>query len=646
MYVSQIYIQRFRIFEELYLTLNSGLNVIVGENNSGKSALIDAIRVTLDTKSSEWTRITETDFHDDADNFHITLKFSGITPDHARRFVEHLTYEKGEEGDKQLALYITLTAHRTEAIRRGRRIIRSDWRSGINGNGPSVEREVREYLAATYLKPLRDAEAELSSGRGSRLAQILSSSKHFKRDGESFKTLLEGLIAASIEAKKNDGLQNNKSDIDKYIKELTFNTDRFELSIEMLGSKEFENLDTLEKERAFQDILHRLSLVLDESQPTQGLGYNNILFMATELILLEQESDEFPLLLIEEPEAHLHPQLQMKLLKFIRDTKSPALQTIMTTHSPNLASKAPLESIILLSNGEAFPLKKTDTLLDDEDYVFLEKFLDITKSNLFFARSVLIVEGDAENILLPTIAKLIGKPLEDYGVSIVNVGNTAYTRYAKIFLRRDSLIEAEAPSIPVKVACLRDLDLWPERSDKVKYPKFGFKELKKKNEIYWLPRENEEGKKIGTAPQDKRDDLKSFDVLHNEKTQSITEPENIRVFVSDEWTFEYCLIRSGLGKEIYQILKTKADCDYSELSDDDEIRAIQIYRLIESNHRKTELAYLLSQKLIDVYSSSSLTNQLYKKLPEYIKSALEYVTDSTHPSRRAAQSPKLQTSGE
>ncbi len=169
------------------------------------------------------------------------------------------------------------------------------------------------------------------------------------------------------------------------------------------------------------------------------------------------------MLLIEEPEAHLHPQLQMKFLKALREdfgrSETPRLQSILTSHSPNLASKAPLASIIIMARGVAFPLKPAETELDDGDYEFLEKFLDVTKSNLFFARGVLIVEGDAENILLPTIAELLGKPLEDYGVSIVNVGSTAYARYAKIFQRKDA-----QRWIPIRVVCIRDLDLWPRRA--------------------------------------------------------------------------------------------------------------------------------------------------------------------------------------
>lgn len=579
MHISEIQIENFRLFSEFSLPLSPGLNVIVGENNSGKTALIDAIRFTLDTNSSEWIRISENDFHTGSVSFSIRLKFENITVDQAYVFVEHLTHEEIEGGGRKSVLYVNLNANLTDNIRRGNRFIRTEVRSGENAEGPTIEREIREYLSATYLKPLRNAEAELSAGRSSRLAQILSSSTKMREDA-NFVKLITDFIKASQDAKNNPGVSANRESINTHFENLTFEEDkeRFNLAVQILGSKDFAHMSKTEKDRAFQDILQRLSLVLDESKPLQGLGYNNILFMATELILLEQEVGQFPLLLIEEPEAHLHPQLQMKFLKFIREEysqrESPKLQTILSTHSPNLASKASIESLIVMKDGTAFPMEKKLTELNDDDYVFLEKFLDVTKANLFFAKAVLIVEGDAENILLPTIAELLGRPLENYGVSVVNVGNTAYARYAKIFLRTD--MDAEPDKwLPIPVVCLRDLDLWPPKAEKGISP-VGFKDRVPPNEqgqggnlAYWAD------------VTDRVEKVSSLEELGGQK---------VKVCVSEEWTFEYCLIRSGLAAEVYEALKGSQD-GFNALPVDAEERAITIYGKIENKSgAKTDVA--------------------------------------------------------
>jgi putative ATP-dependent endonuclease of OLD family len=351
--------------------------------------------------------------------------------------------------------------------------------------------------------------------------------------------------------------------------------------------------------------------------------------MATELILLEQEAGQFPLLLIEEPEAHIHPQLQMKFLKFIREEysggESPKLQTILSTHSPNLASKAPLESVILMKDGVAYPMRKGATSLDGADYTFLEKFLDVTKANLFFAKAVLIVEGDAENILLPTISELLGRPLENYGVSIVNVGNTAYARYAKIFLRADMDAKPEK-WLPIPVACLRDLDLWPEQADKEAFPNIGFKEVKDGNKPFWETRTNTAGEEYGTNPEDKKARLEKFIDEDNGEEQAEFVSQYVKVCVSEKWTFEYCLALSELSSLVYEALKGSNE-RFADLSVDAKEKAIQLYGMIEKKGgAKTDVAYKLSPILQREFGAVGRKEELKRKLPSYISDALEHVT--------------------
>src|ERR1035438_10516202 len=101
MFLSSIKLWNFRKFgrageidlkaPHLTLTFKNGLNVLIGENDSGKSAIIDAIRITLGTHSTEWSRITEDDFYQDKTRFRIELVFSDLSAPEGKNFVEWLT---------------------------------------------------------------------------------------------------------------------------------------------------------------------------------------------------------------------------------------------------------------------------------------------------------------------------------------------------------------------------------------------------------------------------------------------------------------------------------------------------------------------------------------------------------------------------
>ncbi|MET8205871.1 AAA family ATPase [Streptomyces sp. NPDC005373] len=520
MYLACLYAENFRIFgpasgqegdqdSRLRMDFGPATNVLVGENGSGKTAVIDAIRLCLQTTAGDYYRITADDFHirngHRADSFTLTCGFKDLTPQEQAVFLELLT----TEADGSSSLYVTVRAQLIDPLRSSR--VSLVTRTGPDGQGPTLDGTARELLKATYLRPLRDAEAELRSGRGSRLSQILSGypaikdqeTSDFDPADDSATTLVGILQRTEYHLSRNKAITAARDDINtSYLQKFAIGSDILRGEIGVSGDA------TLAR------ALERLELRLfagTKEWTRHGLGYSNALFMAAELLLLGN-SELAPLLLIEEPEAHLHPQLQTRIMDLLRErageaSDKPALpvQVICTTHSPNVAAATPVEHLTLVSRGATFSLAQGQTRLRSDDYAFLSRFLDVTKANLFFARGVAIVEGDAEAILLPALAQVVGRSFNECGVSIVNVGSVGLFRYSRIFQR-------DGAQIPVTVACIRDRDLVP----------------------------------AGT-PKDMRGELGcSAEMSLSQIEEHVTglvagDSGNVRTFVSDHWTLEYDL---------------------------------------------------------------------------------------------------------
>lgn len=476
MYLSELKIWNFRKFGTktsnnepdgpgLSLRFNKGLNLLVGENDSGKTAIVDAIKLLIMTQSRDYVRLEYEDFHippgktseeDRANILRIECIFRGFDEGHeeAKNFIEWLGIDKNDDGNDQYYLRLFLKGERKD------RRSYYEVKAGPDEEGTQLDAAAKDLLRATYLKPLRDAENELTPGRRSRLAQILDSHEAFDSSGpdhhllmiakganKSIENYFKGLKDDNVTPLNDQAGKLLLNDINTYLKEFFTEKEKNKIASFTITPPELKSI--LEK------------LILDLVETKAGLGSYNRLYIATELLLLRRHAySGLKLSLVEEIESHLHPQAQLRLIEYLQRevSEKSGVQLIMTTHSPNLASKVKLENLIVFKNSNAFPMDSSSTELEKGDYLFLERFLDVTKANLFFAQGIILVEGDAENILIPTIAEVIGKPLSKYGVSIVNVNSTAFLRYSRIF-RRQRLDEG---GMGIPVAVVTDNDIKPD----------------------------------------------------------------------------------------------------------------------------------------------------------------------------------------
>lgn len=505
MIVSELKLYNFRKFKSegnkpgLYITFHKGLNALIGENDSGKTAIIDALKLVLLTQSNEYIRPVEEDFYspsqgEPSDEFRIECILSDFTMNEAKNFIEYLTFDN-TEGKVKYFLKLNYKAWKE------RNKIYQELKAGDSEDGVSLDVKARELLKAVYLKPLRDAEREMSSGRSSRISQILLSHSIFKdKENHDFIGILD---RANDEIKRYFTEKEGK----QILETVCSNLEKFN-GVETDGSATIKTSDI-----KLKAILESLSLDVTEINP--GLGELNLLFIAAELLLLKDEVDGgIKLALIEELEAHLHPQAQLRLISFLQNEyMEHDVQTIITTHSPVLASKINLKNMILIKDGRGYDMNYGKTELDKKDYLFLQRFLDSTKANLFFAKGVIMVEGDAENLLIPVIADIIDCPLEKYGVSIVNVGSTAFLHYSRILIRKDAEDKME---IPVSVITDCDIKPYEENGNPIKPETIG-EAIKNKNGNY--------------------------------------DKEPVKSFVSPAWTLEYCLARSFLSEKMHRAIR-------------------------------------------------------------------------------------------
>lgn len=504
MYISKVSLVNYRNFANASFQFNKGINTIIGENGSGKTNVFRAIRLLLEDASLQYAyKLTEGDFNRSLDKgkwkghwIIISVEFDELNDEEAIQslfihgvgvaaedYVKKATYNlffrpkadirqklselaEGDAVGLQTILNSITIQDNYETFFTGK--------STADFNDPNVYKElvgdfenvvfpstidaskfgskiphqlsVSKEISFTFIQALRDVVSDFHNNRTNPLLTLLKnkSGEIKEEDYQPISDLVEQLNE-SIEDLPD--VQNIRSDIKSTIQDavgLTYSPSSLSIksSVPNEAEKLLQSLKLFigEPGEEYEGGIHELSL-----------GGANLIFLTLKLLEFKyrKSKDTFAnFLIIEEPEAHIHNHIQKTLFDKLDygDT-----QIIYSTHSTQISEVSNVENINILAKKLNFAeVYQPSTGLTPESINQIQRYLDAVRTNLLFARGIILVEGDAEEILIPImVKKVFGVSLDELGISLINIRSTGFENVAQLF--HDSRIRR-------KCAILTDLD--------------------------------------------------------------------------------------------------------------------------------------------------------------------------------------------
>ncbi len=493
MYLQRLHVQGFRSLADTTVTFQPGVTALVGENNAGKTNVIDAVRhltAPLDGQRDLYLRAEDLyrdgcgeDAHGEGCRRTIDFeaRYASDNPDDP---TDLALYDQALNADRTTVSYHLTYAPPDIGAQRGT----TSWRAGQT---PTTDRDpepgARRRIRHLYLPPLRDARRELASGAGNSIQHLVGSFLREEGAAETFRK----------EAREYFGGFDKLTPLPKVGEEvqskLTALTDGVRSQSTGLGLSQ----------ATVRSVVRSLRMRLKEHDLSpqevaeSGLGYANLLYIATVLAQLHKAAEaDLTVLLVEEPEAHLHPQLQTILMDCLREETENSqkrdrsgqpwlgrVQALVTTHSPHIATSVPPQDLVVLQRhgrgtatgvGETGPEEKKappafhgttgvavrNLNLGNRDLVKVRNYLNATRSTLLFASRVLLVEGIAEAVLVPALgAGVLSGPGRRRlrGTAVVPIDGVDFDPYLRVLLDVDP---ASGQRIAQRVAVITDGDFY------------------------------------------------------------------------------------------------------------------------------------------------------------------------------------------
>lgn len=487
MHISKLTLRNYKNFLNSSLDFHKGVNTIIGENGSGKTNIMQAIRILLDENLPRTYRFYESDFNrslkpwkghwiiiqlffDELDHGDeaqaLTLHQVGdAEPDTSkgscavifrpkyliRKSLYELSIDEGKTLEKLAEIVDAISVDDYEILYTSKSSVDfsenpvykkyvgdfkkiifpdpSDLAQNIYGNKLYVANLTKE-VSCTFVKALRDVEADLRSYRDNPLINLLRGKEKTIEIAKK-KDIVNRIQTLNTEISDLDEVKDVSQGISNSIKTSVGETYAPGISIKSELPEDMEKL------------MQSLKLWVGDSvdEPYQGriwelsLGGANLIYLSTKLLEFEKVKSQDKVanfLLIEEPEAHIHTHIQKTLFQ-----KIPGLNTqvIITTHSTHISSVCKVSAMNVLSkSSNLVKVFNPSTGLDEDEISRIERYLDAVRSNLLFAKGVILVEGDAEQILIPALIQAVFRiSLDEIGVSLINIGSTGFKNLATIF---------------------------------------------------------------------------------------------------------------------------------------------------------------------------------------------------------------------